>query len=101
MNQSNKEKLNELIIQSKNLHDDAELQLFSVKWRTFLDTLSLEDGKIACEAYFTGIFETLDKIGEDVKDLVENGTEQERLDYAVLLEKLKEPLLSAQSRAAA
>lgn len=89
MNQSDKVKLNELIAQSKNMHDDTELQGFSVKWRAFLNSLSLEDGKIACLAYFDGIFETLDKIGEDVKDLVENGTEQERQNYFDELEKLK------------
>ncbi len=89
MNQSNKVKLNEFIAQSKNMHDDTELQSFSVKWRAFLNSLSLEDGKIACLAYFDGIFETLDRIGEDVKDLVENGTEQERQHYFDELEKLK------------
>lgn len=40
-------------------------------------------------------------IEEDIKDLVANGTEQERVEYVVVLEKLKEPLLSAKLRAAA
>ena len=95
MNQLNKIKLNELIAQSKKMYDDAELQAFSVKWRAFLNTLNQSDGKIACEAYFAGIFETLDLIKEDVKDLVENGTEQDRIEYSLMLDKLKEPLISA------
>jgi hypothetical protein len=101
MNQLNKIKLYELIAQSKKMYDDDAMQAFSVKWRTFLNTLSPSDGKIACEAYFTGIFESLDEISKDVKDLVENGTEQDRIDYYNLLEKLKEPLISAKLRQAA
>lgn len=101
MNHSNKIKLIGLIAQSKKMYTDADTQAFAIKWRTFLDSLSQIDGEIACEAYFAAIFETLDKIEEDIKDLVENGTEQERQDYAVLLEKLKEPLLSAKLRQAA
>jgi hypothetical protein len=101
MNQLNKIKLNELIAQSKKMYTDADTQAFAIKWRTFLDSLDQIDGKIACEAYFAAIYETLDKIEEDVKDLVENGTEQERLDYSNLLEELKAPLLSTKLRAAA
>lgn len=101
MNKANQTKLDELIAQSKNMYTDNDRETFSTHWWAFVNSLDTEDAKTACRAYFTGIFETLDKIGADVKDLVENGTEQERLEYSLLLDKLREPLISAQSRAAA
>jgi hypothetical protein len=101
MNKSNQIKLDELIVQSKKMYTDNDRETFSVKWWAFVKSLPPADAQIACRAYFAGIFETLDEIGKDVKDLVENGTEEERLEYAMLLEKLKEPLISAKLRQAA
>lgn len=101
MTDSNQTQLDELIAESKTMYDDAAMQAFAAKWRAFLHSLNKTDGRIACYAYFDAIFETLDQIKEDVKDLVENGTEQERLDYFNLLEELKAPLISAKLRRAA
>lgn len=101
MNKSNQIKLDELIAQSKKMYTDSDRETFSVKWWAFVKSLPRADAQIACRAYFTGIFESLDEISKDVKDLVENGTEQDRIDYYNLFEKLKEPLLSAKLRQAA
>lgn len=101
MNKSNQIKLDALIALSKKMYTDEDREIFSAKWWPFVKSLNTQDARIAIDTYFAGIFENLDKIGEDVKDLVENGTEEERLEYATLLEKLKEPLLSAKLRQAA
>jgi hypothetical protein len=101
MNTVNQQKLEELLTLSKKMYTDEDREIFSAKWWPFVKSLNPQDARIAVDAYFAGIFENLDQIGEDVKDLVENGTEQERLDYGVLLEKLKEPLLATKLRAAA
>ena len=101
MNISDKQKLDELLAQSKKMYTHSDRENFSAQWWPFVKSLSHEDAQIAVKAYFDGIFENLDQIGKDVTDLVENGTDEECREYGVLLEKLKEPLLAAKMRAAA
>ena len=94
MNKSNQIKLDAFIALSKKMYTDTDRENFSDQWWPFVKSLPLDEGRIAVKAYFDGIFENLAQIKQDVKDLVENGTEQERIEYNALLEKLKEPLLA-------
>jgi hypothetical protein len=85
-------RLEVLILQSKNMTSDSKLNEFAITWRNFLDELSPTDKEIAIEAYFKGIHDTLDLIEQDVKEVSKNGSEKDRQDYAKGLSKMKELL---------
>ena len=94
MSELEKNRLDALILQSKNMTSDAKLNEFAIIWRSFLDVLTPTDKEIAIEAYFKGIHDTLDLIEQDVKDVSKNGSEKDRQDYAKGLGKMKELLKS-------
>jgi hypothetical protein len=85
-------RLEVLILQSKNMTSDSKLNEFAITWRNFLDELAPTDKEIAIEAYFKGIHDTLDLIEQDVKEVSKNGSEKDRQDYAKGLGKMKELL---------
>lgn len=101
MNKANQIKLDELITQSKTMYTDHDREVFSPKWWRFVNSLDSKDARIAVDAYFAAIFDNLNQIEKDVKDLVQNGTEQDRLEYSALLDTLKEPLMANRNRIAA
>ena len=94
MSELEKNRLDALILQSKNMTSDSKLNEFTITWRNYIDELAPTDKEIAIEAYFKGIHDTLDLIEQDVKDVSKNGSEKDRQDYAKGLGKIKELLKS-------
>jgi hypothetical protein len=101
MTLQHQEQLSRLLAASNKMQTEEEIHIFGAEWHSFLATLSPEEGKIACDAYFETLFGNLQKVENLAQSVLENGTEADRLFIIEELDKLKEPLLQHKIQAIA
>ena len=101
MQKGNQIKLDALMLTFSTLHDGNNNESFQQEWESFFTGLSDVEKKVAADAWFKTIFNTIADIKKIAADIKANGSERERADFNKQLDKIIEHPFFDKNRIAA